>query len=241
MLLVAAVAIGIGMRAAAPAAVRAAFDQWKLDNAASLAILVAACAVSVVLHECGHLAAALLLRFEVLGASLGPFRLEKLGGRWRFRLTPRSLFRGSVAAVPVRSEFWRGATMIVAAAGPAATLLAAIVSVFCASQTGSHPFWGAMSEINVLLFALALIPISSRQTNSVGQKIGLRKTSAHGKGRGSLETPTPPCFMGTTAPSDAKLFLDLWHNGPEAAGIALCFGHMRERALTSAADTSCAA
>ncbi|MGH9638783.1 MAG: site-2 protease family protein [Bryobacteraceae bacterium] len=206
MLLVAAVAIGIGMRAAAPAAVRAAFDQWKLDNAASLAILVAACAVSVVLHECGHLAAALLLRFEVLGASLGPFRLEKLGGRWRFRLTPRSLFRGSVAAVPVRSEFWRGATMIVAAAGPAATLLAAIVSVFCASQTGPHPFWGAMSELNVLLFALALIPMRAKNL-----------------------------------PSDAKLFLDLWHNGPEAAGIALCFGHMRERALTSAADTSCAA
>jgi hypothetical protein len=233
MLLFAAVAIGIGMRAAAPAAVRVAFGQWKLDNAASFALLVAACAISIALHECGHLAAALLLRFEVIGGSLGPLRLEKLGGRWRLRLTPHNCFRGSVAAVPARSEFWRGATMIVTAAGPFATLLAAIVSVFAASQTGSHPFWGAMSELNLLLFVLALIPMSRQAT-----KKGSRPRRISGQTTKNDSLP----HYAAAAPSDAKLFLDLLRNGPEAAAIALCFGHMRERALTSAeADTSSAA
>jgi membrane-associated protease RseP (regulator of RpoE activity) len=219
MLLFAAVAIGIGIRAAAPVAVRVAFGQWKLDSAAALALLVAACAVSIALHECGHLTAALLLRFEVIGGSLGPLRLEKVGGLWRLRLIPRNFFRGSVAAVPARSEFWRGATMIVTAAGPFATLLAAIVSVFAASQSGSHPFWGAMSELNLLLFVLALIPVSRQATK--------KRSLPH---------------YATAAPSDARLFLDLLRNGPEAAAIALCFGHMRERAVTSAeADTSSAA
>lgn len=233
MLLFAALAIGIGMRAAAPTAVRAALGQWKLDSAASLALLVAACAVSIVLHECGHLAAALLLRFEVIGGSLGPLRLEKLGGHWRLRLTPRNFFRGSVAAVPVRSEFWRGATMIVTAAGPFATLVAAVVSVFAASRSGSHPFWGAMSELNLLLFALALLPVSRQTTKKDGLRRGVRRHT------------TEDCGLphyATSAPSDAKLFLDLLRNGPEAASIALCFGHMRERAVSSAeADTSSAA
>ncbi|MGH9584165.1 MAG: hypothetical protein ACRD4O_14650 [Bryobacteraceae bacterium] len=205
MLLFVAMAIGLSMRIAGPAAVRAAFDQLKLDSIPALALLLAACAVSMILHECGHLAAALLLHFEVLGGSLGPFRIDRLQGRWQFRILRGSLFRGSVSAVPRGCRHWRAATMIVVAAGPLATLLAGIVSVSAASQSGLHPFWAAMAELNLLLFALSLLP-----------------------------------FRMKTAPSDAKLFIDLLRNGPEAVHIARCFRLMRERAFT-AADTSRAA
>lgn len=204
MLLLVALAIGAGMHAAAPAAARVAFSQLKLDNAAALAFLLAACAVCIVLHECGHLVAALSLHFEVLGGSLGPFRIERSNSRWRFRLLRANLFRASVAAVPRGSKHWRVTTMIVVVAGPLATLLAGVLSVYPAAQPGSHPFWGAMAELNLLLFALSLIP-----------------------------------FQAQNAPSDAKLLLDLWRNGPEAEAIARCFGRMRERAFTPA-DTSSA-
>lgn len=166
ILLFIALAVGMGIRAAAPAALQAAFDQLKLDGVANIALLLAACFVSMLLHECGHLVAALLLRFEVLGGSLGPLRIERLNGRWRFRTKKSGLFRASVAAVPRNYTTWRSATMIVVAAGPLATVLAGIGSVFFASRGGLHPFWGAMTELNLLLFALSLIPFQAKAAPS---------------------------------------------------------------------------
>lgn len=205
MFLPIALAIGAAMHIAAPAAVKTAFGQVKLDSAAALAFLLIACAASMLLHECGHLAAALLLGFDVLGGSFGPFRIERLNGCWRFRLVRGNLFRASVAAIPRGPASWRTRTMMVVAAGPIATLLTGIASVLAASHSGRHPFWGGMAELNLLLFALSLIP-----------------------------------FQAKSAPSDAKLLLDLSRNGAEAEGIARCFRRMHERAFTPA-DTSFAA
>lgn len=164
-----ALAFGMGMRAAAPAAVRAAFDQLKLDSLIDVMLLLAACFISMLLHECGHLTAALLLRFDVLGGSFGPLRIEQRGGHWTFRIAKGSLFRGSVAAVPRRTQRWRAPTMMVVVAGPLATLLAGIVSVCAADQGGLHPFWGAMTELNLLLFALSLIPFRAKAAPSDAQ------------------------------------------------------------------------
>lgn len=169
LLLLIALAFGMGMRAAAPAAVRAAFDQLKLDSLVNIALLLSAGFLSMLLHECGHLAAALLLRFDVLGGSLGPLRIERRNGRWTLRLAKGSLFRGSVAAVPRGPRRWRATTMIVVAAGPLATLLAGIASVFAASRSGLHPFWGAMTELNLLLFLLSLIPFRAKTAPSDAQ------------------------------------------------------------------------
>jgi hypothetical protein len=108
-----------------------------------------------------------VLRFEVVGGSLGPFRATRLNGSWQFQISGWNLFRGSVAAVPEIAGHWRASTMSVVAAGPLATLLAAIISASAVvHQDGPHPFWAGMAVLNFLLFALSLVPFQAKAAPS---------------------------------------------------------------------------
>ena len=162
-----ALAVGGVLQWFSPAWLERALALVKLNSPAAVVALLAALAISVVVHEGGHLVAALLLDFQLMGASLGPFRLQCLHGKWRLQFSARKMFAGSISAVPKELENWRRRMLLVVAAGPVATLLMAAGAVWMAKESGTAGdwlgrVWGGLAEINLLLFVLGLIPNSAQ-------------------------------------------------------------------------------
>ncbi len=126
-LLLVAVAIGIVAEIFGPSSARMLFQGVKFETVSALIAFFAAFAAAIVLHEAGHLMAALLLDFEILGGSLGPVRAAHFHGKWTFQLSG-ALLSGSISAIPRHNHSWRKRMLMVVAAGPAATFLTGIAS-----------------------------------------------------------------------------------------------------------------
>ena len=91
--------IGVG-RAYAPLPIRHWFVSAAFQKPTDLLLLPIAALAAMVLHEAGHLLAALLLGFELLGVTLGPIQLQILHRTWKLSLSNRNLssrFRRLVA------------------------------------------------------------------------------------------------------------------------------------------------
>ena len=171
-LFIAALGIGFGLKLLGPAWVQILFRSTAGGGAAALSALFAALLAAIVLHEAGHLLAAALLDFDLLGGSLGPLRAIRLHGRWSLQFSG-ALLSGSIIAIPRHNDStWRPRMLAVVAAGPLMTLLTGILAAILLLQTGPrHPwfahFLSALVELNFFLFVLGLAPnaSSSRATN----------------------------------------------------------------------------
>ncbi|MDQ2949877.1 MAG: hypothetical protein M3Y27_28735, partial [Acidobacteriota bacterium] len=161
-LILLALVIGVALELCGPAWIQAIFKAVRLESYRELAACFAAFMAAIVLHEMGHLLAAILLRFEILGGSLGPFRIARFHGQRSFQFSTRTLFSGSVSAIPKRSTPWRRSMLIVVAAGPLSTLLtgsaAAFAVLHAAPETAASDFFGCLAQLSFFLFALGLIP-----------------------------------------------------------------------------------
>jgi len=164
-LLIAAVAIGAGARIFGPSWMRVLFEGVSVENFAGAGALAIAFAIAIVWHEAGHLTAALLLNFDILGLSLGPIRATYLHGSWSFHLSG-NFFSASVSAIPRDNHAWRKRMLLVVAAGPAATFLSGTISglllfsgVFDSWMKNLLTF---STELNIFFFALGLVPNGSR-------------------------------------------------------------------------------
>lgn len=162
LLFLLALALGLSARYALPAHVRERFEIPNLFQLRGIAMLFGAVAISIVLHEAGHLIAAILMNFKVLGLALGPFRVVHSSGRWEFRFTPPSLFSGSVSAIPRSTKHWRARMLVVVAGGPIATVVTGVAAgVLLLSQPAdgsTNPFLGALTQLSLFIFVLGLIP-----------------------------------------------------------------------------------
>jgi Zn-dependent protease len=161
-LLAIALAVGVLLQSFGPRWVRSIFSAVRLDSPRDVAAVLASLAAAMVLHELGHLLAATTLNFEILGISFGPLRLQRLHGKQTVHFSGNRLFGCSVSALPRSMEHWRARMMVVVASGPAATLLAGVVSV-CALASGEPRgwptiFWSSFAQFNFFLFLLGLIP-----------------------------------------------------------------------------------
>lgn len=191
-LLAAAVGIGLALRLFGPSWVQVLLHPARLGTLSGLAALFAALAAAILLHEAGHLAAALMLDFDVLGGSLGPLRAIRLHGGWSLQFSG-TLFSGSVIAIPRRNDrTWRRRMLVVVAGGPAATFLTGMISAALLLWFGDPDSWmarflSALLELNFLLFILGLLPSAS----------------------------------AASAQNDARLFFVLAGNTPEAQQILL--------------------
>jgi hypothetical protein len=163
-LLLAAVAFGLLILFLGPPWMRSLFGAVSFGAPGIVSALFLATVFSLVLHELGHLLAAVSLDFEVLGISLGPVRLLWLHGKYAVRFSAKRLFLGSVSVAPNGMRNWRSRAMWVAAAGPLATLFAALgacgIAVLGHSAGMQHTFWCALAQINLFIFALGLMPNS---------------------------------------------------------------------------------
>lgn len=136
-----------------------------LQSAADVGLLLAAGICATVAHECGHLAAATGLGFHVMGASLGPLRIDSLHGKWKFSLRPSRWFAASVSAIPSTMRCWKVGMLIVIAAGPIATLASGLAAATLVETAHSHVFAREFVQVSLLLFLLGLIP-NHRQSAS---------------------------------------------------------------------------
>lgn len=160
-LLLVAVATGIAVKALLPSWAHIFLQGVTLGSISGLTALLAALAASIILHESGHLAAAWLMNFEILGGSLGPVRASRLHGKWAAQFSGK-VFSGSVSAIPRSNESWRARMLVVVAGGPAATFLVGILSasLLLLNQRAGwfNSFFAALTEFSFLLFVLGLIP-----------------------------------------------------------------------------------
>jgi hypothetical protein len=156
-----AVALGLIARATQPGWSAVVFRRLPLQTIDGWAACFVALVSSVALHECGHLAAALALRFEVTAMSLGPFRVSRLHGDWTLQVMWRRFFLASVSATPRSQSNWRANMLLVVAAGPFATGVAVLAAYLVAARLpvgAVDGFWDAALQMNLFFFLLGLIP-----------------------------------------------------------------------------------
>ncbi len=190
-LLMGALAIGIATQIFGPPWVRSIMEVVKLNSVGAFSAVLAALCAAMVFHEAGHLVAALLLDFEILGGSLGPIRATHLHGKWTVQFSNAAAFAGSVSAIPRDDRSWRTRMLVVIAAGPAATFVTGIASALIVLYSGSTgwttTFLGALAQFSFFIFVLGLIPNGPR----------------------------------AKVRNDARLFSCVWRNTPEAQEILL--------------------
>ncbi len=142
-----------------PGPVRVLFGFVPLEVPSDLVLLLASVMAAVLVHEGGHLIAALMLGFRVLGGSVGPVQMQRLPGVWKISWSMKSFFTGSVSAVPRDMKGWRGAMMAVVAAGPVATLGSGL---WAANVEAESHEWRLLQicfvQVSMLLFFVGLIP-----------------------------------------------------------------------------------
>lgn len=159
-------ALGLGAKYALPLQFHLVLRGPDITHMKGVSILLAAAATSIVLHEGGHLLAALLMDFEIMALAVGPFRFVRLNESWEFRFTPRSFFSGSVSAVPRKFAGWRARMLAVVVAGPIATLLTGLTAAGLLlshlSVTLPNTFLSAVAQLSVFIFVLGLLPNSGR-------------------------------------------------------------------------------
>lgn len=160
-----ALSLGLVVRYALPSQLRTTFQGPDVFHWVGVGTLVAAVFVSIFLHEAGHLSAALLANFEVLAIVLGPFRAARVNNVWTLRFSLRSLFSGSVSAVPRNTHAWRQRMLFVVASGPLATLFtgaaAACLLLLHPLHGWPNTFIGAITQLSAFIFVLGLIPNST--------------------------------------------------------------------------------
>lgn len=139
-----------------PTSISQWFVSLSFEKPGDFALLLAAVFSALILHELGHLLAALGFEFHFLGASFGPLQIQTLHREWKFSFLPKRIFSGSISAIPSTMRRWRGAMLIVVAAGPVFTLISATMAASLGPP--DNIFQIAFVQVSVLLFALGLIP-----------------------------------------------------------------------------------
>ena len=167
-LLVAALSLGALVRSFGPGFLSECFRPVPIFDLSGLLALVAGLFGAVVLHEAGHLFAAIMNDFEVSGMVIGPFRLVRLGTSWTIILKKHRLFEASVSAFPRTRENWRRRMMAVVAAGPIATFVTGFASVLLLPASGAGDSWfiwllRAFVQVSFFIFVLGLIPNGKSQ------------------------------------------------------------------------------
>lgn len=120
------------------------------------------------IHEVGHYGAAWLTGFRFHEVRVGPFLWEKRpGGTWGFRFSFPQMLAGSgyLLAIPQGADGLRFNWILVAAAGPATSLLLALLGFLAiVSMRGTEfaPYWWQAAYVTALCaadFAANMVPV----------------------------------------------------------------------------------
>jgi hypothetical protein len=144
-----------------------------------LLVIEVAMLFTTVAHESGHAIAALLLRMKLRRFVMGPLEGSFRGGKWKlsFRAAGFLGAPGGVGVVPSTLDGLRLRHILVAAAGPAASLILGLLAMWVAFSAKGHSWeslWMAAaytSTFSLLSFAFNLIPMRPTSVYSDGARI----------------------------------------------------------------------
>src|SRR5438045_8892219 len=111
---------------------------------------------AVFVHELGHVAGALVVRFQVNSFTVGPLMLRREPGGMRIRRTHVKI-GGFVGIVPVGQHNLRRRMLVVVAAGPISSLLFALLGFLLEHSFGGESDW--MSPFAVTSGAIAILSL----------------------------------------------------------------------------------
>lgn len=133
--------------------------------------------IGILVHETGHLLAALLVGFHIRQFAVGPLVLEREARGWRLKLVPARAVGGMVQAAPPSTDDLRRRFLLFVTGGPAATAL-----LFAATALlPAGPFTTALALANLILAGLSAIPSFAGGMASDGKAIQLlRRPSPDG-------------------------------------------------------------
>jgi hypothetical protein len=220
-LLIVAFLIVWAARSFAPEAVGVWFYPLPVQSPGDLVLMLAALAAAMVVHEAGHLFAALFLGFRVLGCSLGPVHFQFLHGQSKLSWSAKTFFSASVSAVPSSADGWRTSMLSVVAAGPLFTLAGAVCAAGFHAATHTEALLQlAFVQISLLLFALGLIPNSRKAALSNDARLFFDLAVNNGGGEEmELKVLLKQHVLAGTRPQDYphELLLRLarWQGRPE--------------------------
>ena len=161
-----AISTGFVVRSIGPVWLSRAFEPPNGDGVDVVFCLFAAMVAALIVHESGHLLAALSQRFEVLGFLLGPVRVTRLHGKYTVQVSGKRSISGSISAIPRDTESWRRQMLVVISAGPLMSLVVTVTAAYLVSyfpvESDWRLFFCLLTQINIFVFALGLIPNGAR-------------------------------------------------------------------------------
>jgi Peptidase M50B-like len=146
---------------------------------ARLLIIEVAMLFTTVAHESGHAIAALLLKMKLRRFVVGPIEGSFRSGRWQLRFRAAGFLGapGGVGVVPSTLTDLRRRHVLVAAAGPVASLAFGLLAMGAAFSAKGH-WWEAAwmpaayaATFSLLSFAFNLIPMRPTSVYSDGARI----------------------------------------------------------------------
>lgn len=127
--------------------------------------------LSIAVHECGHVLAALLVRFQILSFNVWPLSIEKISGSRRLRFYSSAAVPGSVIAYPRGPYEVPKRLALMVAGGPAASLFVGLLAAW-AALAGLKPFFGIdpwmLAGFSTLIAITALIPQAAQGIRTDG-------------------------------------------------------------------------
>jgi Zn-dependent protease len=144
-----------------------------------LSLVVIASLAAVLVHECGHAIAGLVLGMKLSSFVVGPLQWRIRDDRWTFKFEPGALLSvgGATGVVPAdpQQSHWEQICMI--AAGPFASFCTGLLAV-CATVAAPGHSWEAawqllalFATISLLGGVLNLIPVQAKTFYSDGAQI----------------------------------------------------------------------
>jgi hypothetical protein len=117
--------------------------------------------VSTLCHELGHVLGGWATEMSLRSLTVGPLRLERRSGKWNCKFSLAGLLgNGSAGLVPTHLLNIRKRLVIMIAAGPAASLLTAVVVTPLALSAAGHA-WAPGWEFLAVLATLSWIGVSN--------------------------------------------------------------------------------
>lgn len=135
--------------------------------------------IVIVVHELGHAIVGSVLGMKLRAFIIGPFQWRIRDGRWKFQFLPAKFLSagGATALVPTDPHQSRWSQICMIAAGTVVNLLTGLIAMCAVLNAKGHTYeqyWGFLayfSTINLIAFAVNLIPMHSEAHYSDGARI----------------------------------------------------------------------
>lgn len=151
-------------------------DPSTAQSIALLALLLVVIVAALAVHEAGHLLGGALVGFQALLFVVGPLRLQRRGAGWAVELNRNvGLFGGLAASAPRDTHDLRRRMTVMAAGGPAGSILAGLLALaayrFFGAGAGAPDMAGAtmlplvLGGFGVLSLGLGVVTIVPGRTS----------------------------------------------------------------------------